>query len=314
MRRKSGTIVLFGEALVDDFITEQMAGGAPFNVARHLAAFRAAPLMITRIGNDKNGAHVRREFARFGMREDGLQIDPLEETGRVVVERGADAHRFIILANQAYDYIEADAALAAMAGCSPAAFYFGTLAQRSPDARDALFRLLAASPVSRYFDLNVREGQVSERCVFESLHEADIVKVNEDELRDLFRWYTRIRPSTDSMQSDSMRAACAALIRVFSLRGLIGTLGPRGAVYYGADGDLACADRSLAPARVSDTVGAGDAFSAIYLLGSALGWPLATTLVRANEFAGAICEITGAVPSNIAFYEPWIANWLDGQS
>jgi fructokinase len=35
------TIAVFGEALVDDFITEQVVGGAPFNVARNLAAFGA---------------------------------------------------------------------------------------------------------------------------------------------------------------------------------------------------------------------------------------------------------------------------------
>ena len=93
--------VIFGEALVDEFPTEQVIGGAPFNVARHLAAFMAPPLMITRIGDDRNGQAVRAEFERFVMPETGLQIDPIEETGRVVVERDAqgkpEGHRFIIL-------------------------------------------------------------------------------------------------------------------------------------------------------------------------------------------------------------------------
>ena len=65
------TTVVFGEALVDDFVTEQVVGGAPFNVARHLAAFLAPQLMITRIGNDKNGALVHAEFERFAMSEAG---------------------------------------------------------------------------------------------------------------------------------------------------------------------------------------------------------------------------------------------------
>ncbi len=76
----SGTMVVFGEALIDDFITEQVVGGAPFNLARHLAAFDAAPMMITRVVRDANGATVRAEFARFGVREDGLQVDAAADT------------------------------------------------------------------------------------------------------------------------------------------------------------------------------------------------------------------------------------------
>ncbi|RZA25111.1 MAG: hypothetical protein EOP92_43550, partial [Lysobacteraceae bacterium] len=91
LRRVSAqaTTVVFGEALVDDFSTEQIVGGAPFNVARHLAAFMAPQLMITRIGNDAPGQAVRAEFERFAMSEAGLQLDAMEETGRVLVERSA---------------------------------------------------------------------------------------------------------------------------------------------------------------------------------------------------------------------------------
>jgi fructokinase len=310
MNPDSGTIVVFGEALVDDFLTEQVVGGAPFNVARHLAAFGAAPMMITRIGSDANGDTVRAEFARFGMGEAGLQVDPLAATGRVVVERRDGAHRFIILPEQAYDHIQAGPALAAMARCAPATLYFGTLAQRSDDSRDALAQLLAATAAQRYLDLNVREGEVTERRVFESLHQADIVKVNEDELRDLFNWYTHAPPNTSDMASERLRAACAMLIRVFGLTGLIVTLGARGAVYFGADGTYLHAGEAVAGLELVDTVGAGDAFSAIFLLGSAVRWPLDTTLARANLFAAAICAIGGAVPADKSFYEPWIARWF----
>lgn len=310
MHAESPTIAVFGEALLDDFLTEQVVGGAPFNVARHLAAFRVAPLMITRIGSDDNGAKIAAEFKRFGMRDDALQIDPQAATGRVIVERSADSHRFEILPQQAYDEIDAGAALAALARCTPCAIYFGTLAQRESNSRGALRALLAATPAWRFLDLNVREGQVTERCVFESLHEADIVKVNEQELSDLFRWYNHTLPPTADMAAPEVQLACAQLMRVFGLTGLIVTLGPRGVMYFGADGArLGACGQAHAPALV-DTVGAGDAFSAIYLLGAARAWPLATTLQRANDFAAAICGIAGAVPADIGFYEPWHTRWL----
>ena len=310
MNADCGTIVVFGEALVDDFITEQVVGGAPFNVARHLGAFDAAPLMLTRIGSDANGATVRAEFARFGMRDDGLQVDPVAPTGRVIVERSEGAHRFIILPDQAYDHIEAGPALAALARCAPATLYFGTLAQRASDSRDALFQVFAATPARRFLDLNMRADQVSERCVFASLQQGDIVKVNEDELRALFTWYTDLPADVDAaiMADARVLDACAALILQFSLTGLIVTLGARGAVYFGSDGVRVDAAPAAALTLV-DTVGAGDAFSAIFLLGSARGWPLATTLARANEFAAAICAISGAVPGDNTFYQPWIARW-----
>lgn len=307
-------IAIFGESLVDDFITEQVVGGAPFNVARNLAAFGVAALMVTRIGQDKNGALVQREFARFGMSEAGLQIDAREATGRVVVERHEDGtgHRFIILPDQAYDYVETAPALSALAAAAPAVIYYGTMAQRHAQSRATVRAMLEATPATRYLDLNVRDGQVTERCAFESLHLADIVKVNEDELKDLFKWYTHTQPGTRALDSRAMREACQALMRTFNLQALIVTFGERGAMVFGADGTVTINQECHAPARIVDTVGAGDAFSAVFLYGQAQGWPLPLTLARANAFAGAICGIAGAVPDDIAFYQPWLAAWQAG--
>ncbi|MFA9215947.1 MAG: PfkB family carbohydrate kinase [Sphingomonadaceae bacterium] len=306
-------IVVFGEALVDDFTTEQVVGGAPFNVARNLAAFGEAALMITRLGADANGALVRAEFDRFGMNQAGLQIDQQEPTGRVVVERKDGAHRFIILPDQAYDYIDADPALTALAHCQPATLYFGTMAQRHPHSRGTLMALLAATPAQRYLDLNVREGQVTERVANESLKLADVVKVNEDELKDLFSWYTHTQPGTKSLDNPDMQEACFNLMRIFGLQGLLVTLGERGVMHFGADGVISANHECHAPAQIIDTVGAGDAFSAVYLHGQAQGWSLPLTLARANAFAGAICGISGAVPADLAFYQPWIACWQAGR-
>jgi fructokinase len=312
MSERSAATVVYGEALVDDFISEQVVGGAPFNVARHLAAFMSPQLMITRVGSDKNGAVVRAEFERFAMSERGLQIDQMEETGRVVVERRQQGHRFVILPGQAYDYLDAGLALAALATVAPAAVYFGTLAQRSERSRATLFRLLDASDATRFLDLNLRPGQVGQGCVSQSLQAADIVKVNEEELQALFKWYADIDPSGAPADSDQFRAGCRALLQRFSLEALIVTLGHRGSVYFGADGALIVNRDNPAPPFVIDAVGAGDAFSAIFLLGRARGWPLGPTLARANEFAGAICAIPGAVPREIGFYDKWVARWGAG--
>lgn len=306
-------VVIFGEALVDDFTTEQVVGGAPFNVARHLAAFMAPQLMLTRIGNDKPGQAVRAEFERFAMSEAGLQFDAIEETGRVLVERGArGGHRFTILPNQAYDFIdraEAQAALDALAGAQPGIFYFGTLAQRHERSRATLMALLRATPALRYLDLNLRDGQVDERIVTRSLQEANIAKVNEEELQAMFKWYFEIKPDAPALAAEEVHASCQALLQMFSLDALIVTLGHRGSVYFGSDGQVLMHRDNPAPPFVIDTVGAGDAFSAIFLLGNMRGWPLDVSLARANEFAGAICAIPGAVPRDLGFYDQWMRKW-----
>jgi fructokinase len=98
-------------------------------------------------------------------------------------------------------------------------------------------------------------------------------------------------------------------VQRFDLEALIVTLGHRGSAHFAAGGEVLVTRDVPAPSYVIDTVGAGDAFSAIYLLGRARGWDLETTLRRANEIAGGICAIAGAVPPEMAFYERWAARW-----
>jgi fructokinase len=217
----------------------------------------------------------------------------------------------VILPKQAYDFIDSIAALDAFGKVRPDMIYFGTLAQRGQRSRETLYKLLSASQATRFLDLNLRDGQADRGCVTESLRAADIVKVNEDELQALFSWYFQIDPNTQ-LETEEVRASCRALLAMFSLEALIVTLGHRGSVYFGADGQLIVNRDNPAPPFVLDTVGAGDAFSAVFLLGQALDWPLAPTLARANAFAGAICGVSGAVPDDVAFYAPWLACWRAG--
>ncbi|MES2129718.1 MAG: PfkB family carbohydrate kinase [Pseudomonadota bacterium] len=300
--------LLYGEALVDDFGTEQVVGGAPFNVARHLAAFMDQPLLITRLGNDKNGAIVRAEFERFAMSTAGVQTDDMEETGRVIVQRGPEGHEFAILPRQAYDFIRAEEAFEAVARFDASVFYFGTLAQRGARSAETLHNLLKAVGGTRFLDLNLRPGFFDELVVTASIEAADIVKVNEAELQFLFRWYFQVEPE-EQLAADEVHSFCAALLDRFGLEALIVTLGHRGSVYFGADGQTIANRDNPVPPYVIDTVGAGDAYSAIFLYGRLHGWPLEQTLARANEFAGAICAIPGAVPRELGFYDSWVSRW-----
>ena len=308
----NGMAVVFGEVLVEEGAGAPVVGGAPFNVARHLAAFMAPPLLITRIGDDRNGAAVRAEFERFVIPETGLQIDTMEETGRAVVERQGTSHRLTLLPRQAYDFIDPSLAAASVSGGAYDTVYFGTLAQREERSRLALAAVLDATPAAKRFrDLNLRAGQANELIVTRALTAADVVKVNEEELQALFQWYFQIGPNDAALSTEEVHAACRALMDRFALEALIVTLGHRGSVYFGADGSYIATRDNPVPPFVIDTAGAGDAFAAIFMLGRARGWPLELVLARANEFAGAICAVSGAVPGDMGFYDKWVARWRD---
>lgn len=105
----AGPVLILGEALVDEFAEGPVAGGAPFNVARSLAALGGAPRLASRLNpEDAAGRCVLQSLRRFGLDERGLQLDLAHATGRVsVLEDGPGQHRFVIHANAAWDFLDA---------------------------------------------------------------------------------------------------------------------------------------------------------------------------------------------------------------
>jgi fructokinase len=61
-------------------------------------------------------------------------------------------------------------------------------------------------------------------------------------------------------------------------------------------------DFESASSNVVDTLGAGDAFAAIICLGYLKKWDMAKMNRLANEFAGQICGIKGALPESDDVY------------
>ena len=116
------------------------------------------------------------------------------------------------------------------------------------------------------------------------------------------------RKVTAAWGSPRHGAAVQELLRKFDLRYLIVNRGPEGFVAFCDRGGIVAAGTS-AKVDIVDTVGAGDAFSAVILLGETLGWPLALSLQRAGEFATAVCTFRGAVAVDDGFYLEWLYRW-----
>jgi fructokinase len=292
------TVVIFGETLVDRFRDRSVLGGAPFNVACHLGAFGAHPVLVTRTGKDVAGEQLLQAMAERGLDLRGVQRDPVRPTGQVLVSEHAGGHAFDILPDQAYDHIHPG--LARMVGLSvhPALVYFGTLSQRD-DSRRALRELLGAVDCGAFLDVNLRDPWVEADTVAWSLQRADVAKLNREELE-------RIADSF-GLDGDTPRARAGALLARFGLERVVVTCGGDGAWSLDTAGRFSEVAGTPLEAMV-DSVGAGDAFAAVFILGRLRRWSLAQRLARADAFARAICGVRGAVPPP-DFYEPFIRDW-----
>ncbi|MBN2887359.1 MAG: carbohydrate kinase [Chromatiaceae bacterium] len=287
-------LCIFGEVLFDCFPDgRKVLGGAPFNVAWHLAAFGAHPRLISAVGEDAEGGRIRDAMRAWGMDSASVQTDPHRPTGRVEVSLHAGEPSFDILADCAWDHIRAPDASQIPCGL----LYHGTLALRQPVSAGTLETLKAAGPELVFLDVNLRRPWWSREQTLELLNGAHWVKLNRDELHLL---------AADA--SENIETLARTLAERHQLRGLVVTLGAEGALAVPADGALVCVAPQPA-LEVVDTVGAGDAFAAVTLLGILHGWPLETLLARAQSFASRIVGQRGATDADPTLYQGFIKDW-----
>ncbi len=288
--------LIFGEALFDVFPDDTaVLGGAPFNVAWHLQGLGLAPLFVSRVGDDTKGTQVLEAMRAWGMDTGGVQTDPTHPTGTVNIFFEGDGHGFDILAEQAYDFIDHDQATQA-ADDDFALLYCGTLAARHAVSRNALQGLVERG-IPRFVDINLRAPWWDRSGVEAALRGARWAKLNDEEL-------TAIAPPGTNLE-DRTRA----LRRDYKLELLVLTLGARGSRFVTEAETLI--GQPVAVTEIVDTVGAGDAFSAVTILGLLRHWPLALTQQRALAFAADVCRLRGATTFDNDFYASHLTAWED---
>jgi len=279
--------LIVGEVLFDIMPDgTRVLGGAPFNVAWHLEVFGLRPLMITRVGAGESGDEVLHAMEEWGMDVSGVQRDDTHPTGRVQVDLDDGDPTFHILPDQAYDHLDFEPAVQSVADTACSLLYHGSLISRREGSRLALDRLKEASGLPVFTDVNLRDPWWDREKVIASVRQARWVKLNEGEL--------------DLLADDSDSATADKFLAEHGLDVVIVTRGGRGAVVV--DGGSVFEATPPAEVEVVDTVGAGDAFSAVFILGLVLGWSTEVTLERALEFAAAVCTVRGATVRDRGFY------------
>lgn len=285
--------VVFGEVLFDCFPDgSRVLGGAPFNVAWHCQAFGLQPLLISRVGNDSLGSEVKSAMLDWGMDTTGLQLDTKHPTGIVDVSFHDGEPSYNIVQNSAWDFIDY---LATPKIDKHSVLYHGSLALRNPVSAKCLADLKQQCSQSIFIDVNIRPPWWGQSLIENIIQNGRWIKVNIDEL-------VLIVPHEEDTE-----ARIRYLLSNLDVELLIVTQGDAGAL--GATRSEWFAVRPESTSNVVDTVGAGDAFSSVLLLGLYKAWPLQEILNRAQQFASAVVGQKGATTQNETFYKPFITAW-----
>ncbi|MCE9567809.1 MAG: carbohydrate kinase [Planctomycetes bacterium] len=291
-------IVGIGELLWDVYPDgRKVAGGAPFNFAFHCHQLGHPAVIVSRVGNDDLGRELRERVRELGLSDEYIQTDDEHPTGTVQVTLDANAvPTYTITENVAWDHIAWDEKLAELA-LAARTLCFGTLAQRTgtPVALQRMAETVRGRrpPGLVVFDVNLRGAFFHPLTLRGGLAIGDWVKVNEDEFA-ILDGLTGLRWSS-SPYGDWPHCGVTIMTR-----------GSGGCEVYrcwevddGEGGEWYPDERFSQPgvsAKVVDTVGAGDAFTAAMVCLHLEGRPLRECAKFAVHYAARVCEQPGGTP------------------
>lgn len=277
-------IICFGEVLWDVFPRKKIAGGAPMNVAVHLANMGLKASMMSRVGIDELGNDLLEFMTERQVNTDFIQKDNELPTGIVNVEideKGFPTYE--IVEPVAWDNIECtQQQIEAVKACD--AFVFGTLAMRNESTRNTLFELLTHARL-RVLDVNFRQHYYSQQLVERLFEFAHIIKLNDDELDVICGWY-----NYESTNEDK----AFFIYKKFNINTLIVTKGKDGAEVIHDNEISSCVALKI---NVKDTVGSGDAFLAGFLFKKLNDVTINECLEFANTCGALVATFEGGTPN-----------------
>lgn len=277
-------VISFGEVLMDCFSDKNVIGGAPFNVAVHLKRLGIESSIITKIGEDDLGKELKSILEKEGLTAQ-LQIDEKYPTGRVDVTLNNGQPSYNIHKGCGWEFINYTNIT------SPKYFVFGSLALSFPKNKAAFKEYKKKFSESTFVcDINLREPFYNKETIELCLETADILKINDEELEYLANEY-------------EVEDVVNWLKLKYNISKVLLTEGAKGANLFWEDEKHSCVVNKIE--NIVDTVGAGDSFTSLFLHGIINELPLDLSLQRAADFAGVICETSGAVPTDLSVYDSY---------
>lgn len=280
-------VVGLGEVLWDCFPDQRRLGGAPANFACHAKQLGLSAYLVSCLGDDSLGQKAREVLATRGVDSTFLFESDSHPTGTVEVTLDAQAKpTYTITENVAWDYIRSNDQLLAFANKVDAAC-FGTLAQRSTESRSTIQNFLRAMPAEslKIFDVNLRQRFYSKKLVAESLETANILKLSDEELPVLAKYFDLKGDAEHQLKT---------LVDRFQLKSIAYTLGAEGSQLVTREQISIGKPIPISPV---DSVGAGDSFTAALTVGLLRGCSLEQCNALANHVAAFVCSNHGACPT-----------------
>ncbi|WP_321405174.1 PfkB family carbohydrate kinase [Maridesulfovibrio sp.] len=276
-----------GEILFDVLADSEEIGGAPVNFAYHAGKLGAEGAAISTLGNDRRGRRATNELMDRELCLSGVSIDQDHETGYVEAQLDEDGVATYYFPDDiAWDHLKLNDIAMGFAS-QVDAVCFGTLAQRSEESRKAILTFLNAAPQAlKIYDMNLRQLFYTKEIITESLHQADVLKLNEDEIRVIAPMF---------QLNGSERDMLKKLHKEFNLNCSVLTRGSKGSLIIRDNEEVE--HPGIKIKEVEDTIGAGDAFTASVVIGLLLGHPLIKISDHANRLAAHVCSCKGAMPA-----------------
>jgi len=281
-----GKVLVFGEVLFDVIEGNEYLGGAPFNLASHLRKNGIDVLFVSSIGKDKRGERILEAMRKYGLLEEFVDIVEDKPTGIVNVRFNNNQPEFEIVYPSAWDFIELEEEkIKKLMEEKIEIFCFGSLALRNQITRNTFLKLISVlEKCKKFCDINFRKPFYNKSLVEYLLKITDILKLNENELKEIGGMFDLKGSCKDIMVQISEK---------LNIEIVCTTLGENGAVmlwkekFYKEEG---------IKVDVVDTVGAGDAFSAGFIKGYIEGLDPKDILKIANQLGALVASKRGAIP------------------
>ncbi len=274
-----------GELLWDIFPEGKMPGGASANFAFHASQSGCNAILVSAVGSDELGRELLSALNGLKLNLKYIQRNNFS-TGTVTVQRGENGQpRYTIHENTAWDNIRFSDEIREISDHFDAVC-FGTLGQRNLVAAKTIQKVLSNLKPGclKIFDINLRQHYYSAEIIEESLKQADIFKLNDEELKVVSEMFGIAGTEEEQLNQ---------LVVRYKLKYVVYTLGANGSLI------LSAYEKSFLNApqvKVADTVGAGDSFIAVFTAGILQGDNLKTAHQKANKAAAFVCSQNDACP------------------
>lgn len=268
-------ILAYGEVLWDIYPDDRYIGGAVMNFSAHAARLGANVYFASAVGDDDEGRVALNLMSEWGINTDYVAVSNTLETGKCLVtldEKSIPTYN--LLQNVAYDRIPAPLG-------NFDVLCFGTLSQRNEHNFAVLQDLLKKDYREVFADINIRPPFFTEKSIALCLENATILKVSDEELHYI------------SELIDPYLAAKELKKQYPNLKLVIVTQGENGAFVFDGENYYSCDGINI---DVKSTVGAGDSFSAAFLVKFLNGADITECLNTAVRLSSFVVSQQAAVP------------------